>query len=199
MEALHIAEFPTGHTCFERRPSCALFPIEAYRLPFALKQAWVVRQRPLDPICIGMDVCIMPRKPSMVSVVATVESLSIAGAGWAVFQMRARGMSTGPYPLCVPVVWATLPGNTPVPSQLSMKEWFRFVRLSGVSPGMLNVTLRNVYVPPEGPSGNYGSHLERGSTETIIARSTCPVPDIIISPGMQYCMYEHGNRLMSMA
>ncbi len=180
MPTLRIAEFPPSHVCFERRPSCALFPVEASQLRIALKRVWLVYQRPLDPIFVGMDICIMPRRSSTVPIIATVGELSVIGAGWAVFRMCPRYASMGPFSLCVPLVWVMLPEDVHAPGQLSTREWFRFCRLSGVSPGVLDVALKDIYVPPEGPLNSHMQRAYHRSAESI----TVDMPSIVVSPGM---------------
>ncbi len=186
MQPVHIAEFPPTHICFQRRPSCALFPLEAHRLRFALKQVWMVRQRPLDPISMGMDICIMPQGTSTVAVMATVKELAVCGAGWVVFKMCPTRLSVDPFLLCVPTVWVILPEGAYVPTQLTIKEQFRFYRLSGVLPRILDIALRTLYLPPGEQSNSSHPNTHPRSSMAGAATSTIQLPAIVISPRMSH-------------
>lgn len=184
MPPVHIAKFSASHICYQRRPSCALFPVEAYRLKFAFKRAWMVFQRPLDPICIGMDICIMPKGPSTVSTAGTVRDLLICASGWTVFQMHPHRASVRPFLLCVPTAWAALPEGSYGPRQSTLKERLRFCQLSGVPSGVLDIVLKALYLPPSDLLSRHNpSAPPRSSAGTEDTGCTLQVPVIVITPG----------------
>ncbi|TFK78574.1 hypothetical protein K466DRAFT_570752 [Polyporus arcularius HHB13444] len=152
-----------------RRPACAIFPITAVRVAYSSGYAvWLVYEQPCDPVCVNMDICIMPGlSTGTESVVGTIQALSLVRHGWAFFEVQT---SRGLIVLCVPKGWADVDYGISMRSRI-MGYW-RPAWLLQISPEIFTAvfnTLRGGML-----SERRSASEDRSSAETIRPRTIGP-------------------------
>ena len=166
MLSSYITGFPASHVPYQRYPPCALFPIEASTIRRATglyrNHSWMVFQQPNDPVCLGMDVCLLSEGHNGLPIIGTVISLHAVLGDWSVYKVLRHTTSSTTFLLYVPIVWADISSYIPHTSQVI--EWLRFYRLAGVTPGALERLLRKACTIRSTP---VAISLHRRSSETI--------------------------------
>ncbi len=185
-----ISTFSSTHISYQKQPAVALFPLNANPIlirhlvrrrpqlfPVANRiqpppMAWMVVQQPQERICIGMEVCILPsaehpRRAPMEAWKGTVMELSLLAGGWAGYWVLEPQASSRPFLLYVPVVWADVSSHMPGLSRID--DWFDFVSLGSITPGILDLLLKDAYIPPEESLrlGGMKSVLSPGSGDNV--------------------------------
>ena len=171
MLSSHITGFPGSYIPYQRHPPCSLFPIDACRINRAFHSAegWMVFQQPCDPICLGMDVCILSGGTLDMSGPGTIVACCAMVDDWVVYRVELHSALARTLLLYVPVIWADV--SLYVPGGSRMMEWAKFVWIGRVTPGMLDRTLKREYVPRSIPVWHWVAHQCRRSSETIIPQS----------------------------
>ena len=172
MLSSHITGFPPSYVPYQRHPSCSLFPIETYSISRAVRSrpTHMVFQQPYDPLCLGMDVCILPGDTRNTSRVGTVIKCCAMVDGWVVYRVELHGGSvTNQLLLYVPVIWANVTSYVPRGSRII--EWARFLWLGGVAPAMLDRLLERKYIPRSIPVRCWAAGQCSQSCETITPQS----------------------------
>ena len=172
MLSSHITGFPPSYIPYQRHPSCSLFPIEACSVSQAVRRipAWMVFQQPYDPVCLGMDVCILPGDTQNTSGVGTVIECCAMVESWVVYRVELQGgLVMNQLLLYVPVIWADV--SSYVPRESRAIEWARFLWLGGVAPRMLNRRLKRKYTPRSVPVWCQVEDECSRSSETITPRT----------------------------
>ena len=172
MLSSHITGFPPSYAPYRRRPLCSLFPIEACSIRGGIhgNQTWMVFQQPCEPVCLGMDVCILPGDTQIVSGAGTVIGCCAMVDNWVVFRVELHSGLMKTLLLYVPVIWADV--SSYVPRRSRIMEWARFLWLGGVAPSMLNRRLERKYIPRSVPLWGWVAGQCCDSCETITPRTT---------------------------
>ena len=184
----HLAGFSQQHIAYLSRPPCALFPIEACRippdpltegnlstLPFTssdFRRPWLTLKRPLEPICLNMELCFMPNKHSRKTLTGVVAALAGFKGGWSVWWIKPHDFLFRAVLLYVPVVWVDL---THIPPSLCNVHWYKFHHFTWMPFHVLNSTLEQVSVPSplheEDERMTYHAITRSSSCETITPAS----------------------------
>ncbi|TFK84999.1 hypothetical protein K466DRAFT_566885 [Polyporus arcularius HHB13444] len=137
----HNVTFPTHHIRYGRRPACAIFPIVAVRVAYGSGHAvWLVHEQPCDPVCVHMDICIMPETPQGTeSIRGTIQALSLVEHDWALFELQTNGALIV---LCVPKGWADVDCGISTRSRIT--HYWRPAWLLQISPEIFTMVFNMI-------------------------------------------------------
>ena len=171
MLSSHITGFHASYIPYQRHPPCSLFPIDARCINLTIHgvQGWMAFQQPSEPICLGMDVCILSSGTHKLPGPGTIVACCAMIDDWAVYRVELHGALARTILLYVPVIWADV--SVHVPGGSRIMEWAKFVWIGRVTPGMLDRMLKREYVPRSIPVWRWVACQCRHSSETITPRS----------------------------